>query len=81
MNEGISGESRKIQLRGGGSLSVRLEGVPSWRHFGEDERVLMSAIIDVMHVYEQKRRDESPSVDAVDPVGGDGQEGATRDTV
>jgi hypothetical protein len=60
----ISGESRKVLLRGGGSLSVRLEGV-SWMQFNEDERALMSGIADAMHAYEEKRREEPSSVAAV----------------
>jgi hypothetical protein len=74
----ISGESRTIELRGGGSLAVKLVGV-SWMHFGEDERALFSAIADAMHTYEQKRREEATSADAVDPSAADPGTPSTRD--
>lgn len=51
----ISGESRRIHLRGGGTLSVRLEGA-SWMHFDADERALLCAIADAMHTYEMASR-------------------------
>ncbi len=76
----ISGQSRKIPLRGGGSLAVKLEGV-SWMHFGDDERALVAAIADAMHAYEQQRRDESPAADAVDPRAADPGMPSTRDAV
>lgn len=53
-----TGHSRKIRFRSGGHLSVYLEDV-SWMQFDADERALMSAMMDAIHAYEQRRRDAS----------------------
>lgn len=75
----ISSQSREVGLRGGGYLTVWLVGA-SWMQFGAEERALMSTIADAMHLYEQqRRREEPPSVGAVDPVAASSNEPSTRD--
>jgi hypothetical protein len=59
MSDRISGDTRKIVLRGGGTLSVRLDNVTSWMLFGEDERTLMSRIMEAIQEYERSATPET----------------------
>jgi hypothetical protein len=63
------GESRKVPLRSGGTLSVKLDGV-QWMSFDDDERAFMDAIVDAMHAYERKWKPPVADVPRTEPEAG-----------